>query len=562
MPQRVLRHRARSSSSSPSSAPNTRLHAADIAHMSHTESQNIEQATTSVATSQPDAKTRRYDRQLRIWAASGQAALEASRILVVSSSATSTSILKNLVLPGIGHFSVLDATITSPADAGNNFFLNARSSIGKPRAQEAVPLLRELNEAVQGEAILKDVSELLGTEQGRDWIGSFSLVIAHNLKKDILDELSTLLWANPNGPPLIAVRSAGFLAQFHIQYHEHCVSQTHSDTAPSLRITRPFPALLEWARSLDLQNMDPTAHGHLPFVVILVRAVDEWRKSHDGNLPKTPAEKKEFKSNILAMRIKPDEENFEEAEAQAWRVWSEPAVPSDIQSLFSLPPLPTSPHHNATFHALLETLAEFVKDPSGPGTLPLSATLPDMKADTKSYVQLQNLYRAAAEAEKNKFKELFAAKHPEIAKAANPEEVDTFVRNAHHLRVLRGKQFGAFDKDREALVTSLSVQPRETATHLALSALSLLLSREADVTVDALNAEVQAMLGDGVEFPDELDAAIGEVARAPTADLPNMAAFLGGLVAQEAIKVITEQYVPLNGYCVVDLIDSWTGVIG
>ena len=105
----------------------------------------------------------------------------------------------------------------------------------------------------------------------------------------------------------------------------------------------------------------------------------------------------------------------------------------------------------------------------------------------------------------------------------------------------------------------------------------------AEVTIDALNAEVQTILGDGAEFPDELDAAIGEVcvpfslptfvpyptrltdacrARAPTADLPNMAAFLGGLVAQEAINVITEQYVPLNGYCVVDLIDSWTGVVG
>ena len=100
------------------------------------------------------------------------------------------------------------------------------------------------------------------------------------------------------------------------------------------------------------------------------------------------------------------------------------------------------------------------------------------------------------------------------------------------------------------------------------------------MTVDALNAEVQTILGDGAEFPDELDVAIGEVcvpfslptltlnstqlnyrARAPTADLPNMAAFLGGLVAQEAIKVITEQYVPLNGYCVVDLVGSWTGVV-
>ena len=33
----------------------------------------------------------------------------------------------------------------------------------------------------------------------------------------------------------------------------------------------------------------------------------------------------------------------------------------------------------------------------------------------------------------------------------------------------------------------------------------------AEVTVDALNAEVQTILGDGAEFPDELDAAIGEV---------------------------------------------------
>ncbi|PIL27214.1 hypothetical protein GSI_10358 [Ganoderma sinense ZZ0214-1] len=496
-----------------------------------------------------------------IWAASGQAALEACRILVVSSSATSTSILKNLVLPGIGHFSILDSAITSPADAGNNFFLNATYSLGKPRAQEAVPLLRELNESVQGEAVVKDLKLLLDTDQGRDWISSFSLVIAHNLNKDVLGQLSTLLWANSNGPPLISVRSAGFIAEFHIQYHEHCVSQSHSENAPSLRITRPFPALLALARSLDFQNMDPTAHSHIPFVIILVRATDDWRKSHNDSLPHTPAEKKEFKKNILSMRIKPDEENFEEAEAQAWRVWSEPAVPSDVQALFSLSTLPTAPHHNSTFHALLQSLSEFVKDPAGPGTLPINATLPDMKSDTKSYVQLQNLYRAQAEVEKAQFKELFAVKHPEIARTSNPEEVDSFVKNAHHIRVLRGKQWGAVDQDREAIANLLNAQPRETATHLALSALSTLLALETEVTVDALNAEVQRVVGEGVELPEELETAVGEIARAPTADLPNMAAFLGGLVAQEAIKVITEQYVPLNGYCVVDLIESWTGVI-
>ena len=56
-------------------------------------------------------------------------------------------------------------------------------------------------------------------------------------------------------------------------------------------------------------------------------------------------------------------------------------------------------------------------------------------------------------------------------------------------------------------------------------------------------------------------ADLGHSVRAPTADLPNVAAFLGGIVAQEAIKMITGQYIPVNGSCVIDLVDTWTGVL-
>ena len=87
-----------------------------------------------------------------MWAASGQNALEASRILVIGGGATSTSILKNLVLPGIGHFTILDNSTVTPQDAGNNFFLEGNTSIGKSRAQEAVRLLLELNDSVDGVA--------------------------------------------------------------------------------------------------------------------------------------------------------------------------------------------------------------------------------------------------------------------------------------------------------------------------------------------------------------------------------------------------------------------------
>lgn len=158
----------------------------------------------------------------RLWAASGQSALESSRILLLSASATSTAILKNLVLPGIGHFTLLDPAIVQPADAGNNFFLNGLSSVGKLRAEEALPLLNELNDSVNGAAVVKSAEQVLETAEGREWIKGFSLVIAHNIPKDTLGTLSRLLWEDLSDPPLIAVRSAGFLADFYIQFHEHC----------------------------------------------------------------------------------------------------------------------------------------------------------------------------------------------------------------------------------------------------------------------------------------------------------------------------------------------------
>jgi amyloid beta precursor protein binding protein 1 len=87
----------------------------------------------------------------RLWAATGQSALESSRVLLLTSTATSTSTLKNLVLPGIGHFTILGSELTRPEDVGNNFFLEVES-VGKNKAEEAVRLVGELNEGVDGKA--------------------------------------------------------------------------------------------------------------------------------------------------------------------------------------------------------------------------------------------------------------------------------------------------------------------------------------------------------------------------------------------------------------------------
>ncbi|KAG9311294.1 hypothetical protein JVU11DRAFT_8382 [Chiua virens] len=307
--------------------------------------------------------------------------------------------------------------------------------------------------------------------------------------------------------------------------------------------------------------MDPTDHGHIPYVVILVRVLEDWRASHDGKSPQTSTERQAFKKRILAMKIKPDEENFDEAEAQAYRCWTEtkahPAIAPDA--------LRQNP---SPFFHLLAALKEFT-DQSETHTLPLTSALPDMKSDTANYIHLQRLYKTRAEEEKQAFKSHLRAPVDEAL-------VDLFVKNCPRAAGAPGQPVGGVGSRQDSVgyvhrrirgrvvdriaADSLVANPKETATHLALSALCALRA-DASPTVERLREHVQTMVGE-VELPEAVDCALGEIARAPSAELPNTASFLGGMVAQETIKMITKQYVPVKGYCVIDLIDTWTGVIG
>jgi amyloid beta precursor protein binding protein 1 len=59
---------------------------------------------------------------------------------------------------------------------------------------------------------------------------------------------------------------------------------------------------------------------------------------------------------------------------------------------------------------------------------------------------LQTLYKQQADDEKRIFKSFIGQEL-----AVDEEAVDEFVRNAHGLRLLRGKQFGSLDTDKDAL---------------------------------------------------------------------------------------------------------------
>ena len=102
----------------------------------------------------PSSKEKKYDRQLRLWAASGQQALEEAHVLLVNSGpgVAGVEALKNLILPGVGNFTVVDDATVTEADLGVNFFLD-ESSLDQSRAEACCKLLLELNPDVTGHHI-------------------------------------------------------------------------------------------------------------------------------------------------------------------------------------------------------------------------------------------------------------------------------------------------------------------------------------------------------------------------------------------------------------------------
>ena len=131
-------------------------------------------STTPPPIQAPTAKEKKYDRQLRLWAATGQRALEDSHVLLVvpdqaegsGSSVAGVEALKNLILPSIGSFTIADSATVKIADLGVNFFLE-EGSLGKSRAEECTRLLEELNPDVTGYAITRVSDDSVNMGQAR-----------------------------------------------------------------------------------------------------------------------------------------------------------------------------------------------------------------------------------------------------------------------------------------------------------------------------------------------------------------------------------------------------------
>ena len=161
------------------------------------------------------ATDNKYDRQLRLWGANGQAALMGAHVLLLGAGPTGSETLKNLVLPGVGQVTVVDGEDVTAADLANNFFVEP-AALGRKRADVVVELLCEMNPDVKGTARCVDPAALVASEPayftGGGGAGAprpFSLVVAsaNQLAPAPLAALGQLCWAA--GVPLMVVRAYG-----------------------------------------------------------------------------------------------------------------------------------------------------------------------------------------------------------------------------------------------------------------------------------------------------------------------------------------------------------------
>eukprot|EP00092_Neocalanus_flemingeri_P039507 GFUD01043021.1.p1 GENE.GFUD01043021.1~~GFUD01043021.1.p1 ORF type:complete len:545 (-),score=151.32 GFUD01043021.1:255-1889(-) len=518
-------------------------------------------------------KAKRYDRQLRLWGDHGQSALERANICLINASATGTEILKSLVLPGIGNFTILDPHSVSGEDAGNNFFLTA-DSIGQPRGEVATRLLLEMNHEVRGESRQESVEQVLDADP--DFFANFSLVVACGLSEKSLLLLSAKLESSKI--PLLVVRTSGFLGYIRLQLAEHLVVETHPDNAaPDLRLDQPWEALANWLdeEGERMNTMDLKDHGHTPYPVIMYRHLKEWLKNHDGSFPANYKEKKVFKEEMLkGMRkrennpeLYEDEENFEEAARAVNTVLVKSSIPSDTRDILNDPASENISASSANFWILAHSLREFVAKEN---RLPVSGVIPDMFSDSERYIKLQNIYiekeKQDAEIIQRKVQQVLESLG-RSAETISETEIRRFCREAKFLRVQRGSSLNdEFSSSNFNL--NLDDPESDALYYLVLRAVDRYMTQfgtnpgltETDIELDIgrLKTITTAMLSQmGLNTaPEGLDEHIHEVCRYGGAELHSVAAFLGGAVAHECIKLLTGQFVPLDNLVLYNAVTS------
>jgi amyloid beta precursor protein binding protein 1 len=394
------------------------------------------------------------------------------------------------------------------------------------------------------------------------------------------------------------------------------------ETTDDLRLLKPWPELLEYAaeKTTNLEAMAEDDHGHVPYIALLLHYLEEWKKEHDGQVPTTYKDMTAFRTNVskAARTNNPEggEENYDEAVAAAFKSLNSPEPSSAVKEIFRAPECILVTQQSASFWVIAHAIGLFY---TKYGVLPVPGAVPDMKARSADYIQLQNIYKSKARKDMAEVLDSvrFLERNTNRSTPIKEKDVEAFCKNAAHIKLVRGRPFQvvkandslkwgdmaksigrktfqahrcihADSNTAETLTFPDSLIPiyvaflawdKFIATHDkdALGGAPKIPGQsDADVATDAekvtgiafkitddLVKEASASIEEDeyAAVKSQIAESVQELVRAGGAELHNISALSGGMVSQEVIKVITEQYVPVDNTCIFDGVRSKTMVI-
>ncbi|KAK9133413.1 hypothetical protein Scep_012941 [Stephania cephalantha] len=480
--------------------------------------------------SMAEPKTK-YDRQLRIWGDQGQAALEKASICLLNCGPTGSGDIEK------------SCSWRSGKHNSHRWIQMDESSVGQSKAKCVCAFLQELNDA---------------------------LVEASLLRLDRICRQANIM--------LICARSYGLTGLVRISLKEHTVVESKPDHfLDDLRLNNPWPELKRFAESIDLNTTDPVVHKHIPYVVILVKIADDWAQAHGGRFPSSREEKGAFKELIKSKMIALDEDNYKEAVEASFKISAPQGITLQLLFLnahelkqlvairrmyFTIHISGSSLHQIINDHsvevdstssdfwvmvgALKSQLSEFIScdDVLDYCFSAIGELLYDLcQLSCRCYVNLQKIYQAKAEADflavEQQYRpieeEFNSPSLPEMQKYLNDEDCRWLPIAIGFYILLRAVDRFAANYNRFPGI----------------------FDGELDEDIPSLKATAQAILNDlGCNGSTLMEDLTNDMCRYGGAELHAVAAFVGGVASQEAIKLITKQFVPMTGTFIFNGIDQ------
>lgn len=201
-----------------------------------------------------------------------------------------------------------------------------------------------------------------------------------------------------------------------------------------------------------------------------------------------------------------------------------------------------------------------------------------MKAQSSVYIKLQNLYKD--QARKDVGQVLDTVRSIPGGEEIDPAQIELFCKNARFIKLINRLEDKTVKLDQvvgrfyqEQLVAQISNVSNSIEQQLAndeiaavagpempLSLLPIYLALSATSHVTTASAdEIMSFVGQNAPQAasnERYQKTAQEVYRAAGGELHNISAVTGGMAAQEMIKIITKQYVPIDNTCIFDGIDS------